>query len=86
MEPRSQEEIDKEYAELCTKYGDLSQKKLHIETEKVKVLKNFNEQITEYEGQIETHLVEIDRELSKIRKRWKELQIEVQGRVPQSNG
>lgn len=85
MEPRSQEEIDKEYAELCTKYGDLSQKKMHIETEKVKVLKQFNEQITEFEGQIEIQLVEMDRELSKIRKRWKELQVEIQSRLSQSN-
>jgi len=58
---------------------------MHIETEKVKVLKQFNEQITEFEGQIEIQLVEMDRELSKIRKRWKELQVEIQSRLSQSN-
>ena len=77
-----QEDIDREYAELCTKFGDASQKlqhledqeqiaeeKLHEEAEKVRLM------FAQARGQLETELI-------KIRNRWKELQSEVQSRVP----
>ena len=78
-----QTDIDKEYAELCTLFGDASQKlqhleeqeqiaeeKLHEEAEKVRLA------FAQARGQLETQMI-------KIRNRWKELQVEVQSRLPQ---
>ena len=75
--------IDKEYADLCIKFGDISQKlqhleeqesiaeeKLHDEAEKVRLT------FAQARGSLETDLI-------KIRNRWKELQVEVQSRLPQ---
>lgn len=77
------ESIDKEYAELCTKFGDLSQKLQHLEEqEQIAEEKLYEEAekvrlaFAQARGQLETELI-------KIRNRWKELQIEVQSQLPQ---
>lgn len=85
MEPRSQEEIDKEYAELCTKYGDIAQKLYHLEDQEKQAEVKIEEQLESIRLQFAQARGSFESELIKIKSRWKEMQVEVQSRLSQSN-
>jgi hypothetical protein len=67
------ESIDKEYADLCLKYGDLSQKIQHLEEEEIKAIDALNEQIDQTEQAYIKARVPLRKELTQIEERWKEL-------------
>ena len=82
---RTQEEIDKEYADLCTKFGDLSQKLNHLAEQEKQAEEHFEEQKEAMRLTFAKERGGMESECLKIKNRWKELQVEVQSRVPQSN-
>jgi hypothetical protein len=60
---RTREEIDKEYAELCTKYGHLCQQILSIKSQKEELQEAHDkniEQCEESEKSLEVELVAIE--------------------------
>lgn len=67
------ESIDREYAELCTKYGDISQKIFHLEQEEQKVQEALQEQIEKTEQAFVEARLPLRKELNKIEARWVEL-------------
>lgn len=67
------ESIDKEYAELCTKYGDISQKILHLEDQESKALDALHEQIEKTEQAYVEARIPLRKELNAIEARWQEL-------------
>jgi len=82
---RHQEEIDKEYAELCTKFGDFSQKLQHLEEQEAKAEEHFEEQKEAVRLQFAQARGGLTTELLKIQSRWKELQVEISSELSQSN-
>ncbi len=67
------EQIDKEYADLCLKYGDISQKILHLESQEQIQLEALESQKEAYEKAYVQARVPLRKELNQIETRWKEL-------------
>lgn len=82
---RHKDEIDKEYAELCTKYGDLSQKLIHLAEQEKQAEAHFEEQKENIRMEFAKARGQIGPEIRKIEHRWKELQVEIQSTVSQGN-
>ena len=80
---RDSKDIDKEYADLCIKFGDISQKLQHLDDEETQA----QEKLSEEKGRISLIYADLRKgmrtELQNIRNRWRELQVEVQSRLPQ---
>ena len=67
------EQIDKEYADLCLKYGDISQKILHLESQEQIQLQALESQKEAYEQAYLQARLPLRKELNQIETRWKEL-------------
>lgn len=67
------EQIDKEYGELCLKYGDISQKILHLEDQENKALEALESQKTQLEKSYVAARLPLRKELKAIEDRWIEL-------------
>lgn len=67
------EQIDKEYGELCLKYGDISQKILHLEDQENKALEALESQKTQLEKSYVAARLPLRKELKAIEDRWVEL-------------
>lgn len=67
------EQIDKEYGELCLKYGDLSQKILHLEDQENKAYQVLESQKEQIEKSYVAARLPLRKELKAIEDRWQEL-------------
>lgn len=67
------EQIDKEYADLCLKYGDVSQKIIHLEEQEKTQLEALESQKEAYERAYREARLPLRKELRQIEDRWKEL-------------
>jgi len=67
------EQIDKEYADLCLKYGDVSQKIIHLEEQEKAQLEALESQKEAYERAYRESRLPLRKELRQIEDRWKEL-------------
>jgi archaellum component FlaC len=83
---RTREEIDKEYADLCTKYGHTSQEINFVERQASLIKAKLEEQIEEAKAASEGAVVTLNAELRRIAQRWVELreELEAQSTVPNS--
>jgi len=67
------ETIDKEYADLCLKYGDISQKIIHLEGQEQKVIEEWNDKLKKIEESYVQARLPLRKELRQIETRWLEL-------------
>ena len=67
------ESIDKEYAELCTKYGDACQKIDHLTEQEGIQLEALDKQRHEIEQAYAKARIELVKQKLQIEARWKEL-------------
>ena len=67
------ETIDKEYADLCLKYGDISQKIIHLEDQEQKVIEEWNDKLKKIEDTYAQARLPLRKELRQIETRWVEL-------------
>jgi len=67
------ETIDKEYADLCLKYGDISQKIIHLEDQEQKVIEEWNDKLKKIEESYIQARFPLRKELRQIETRWLEL-------------
>ena len=78
------EAIDREYAELCTKFGDASQKLQHLQSQETLAEAKLAEEAEKVRLMFAEARGTLEAEIRKIRSRWKELQLEAQSTVPNS--
>lgn len=67
------ETIDKEYADLCLKYGDITQKIIHLEDQEQKVIEEWNDKLKKIEDSYVEARLPLRKELRQIETRWLEL-------------
>jgi len=67
------QEIDKEYADLCLKYGDITQKIIHLESQEQQVIKEWQEKLDKIEESYVQARLPLRKELRQIEARWIEL-------------
>jgi hypothetical protein len=82
---RTKEEIDKEYADLCTKYGHTSQEIDYITRQGELIKAKLEEQIEEAKAASEGAAVTLNAELRRIAQRWVELREELEAQSTVSN-
>lgn len=82
---QTKEEIDKEYADLCTKFGHTSQEISFIERQASLIKAKLEEQIEETKAASEGKIVTLNAELRKIYVRWIELREELEAQSTVQN-
>ena len=75
---RTREEIDKEYADLCTQFGHTSQEINFVERQASLIIAKLEEQIEEAKAASEGKVVTLNAQLRKIYSRWIELREELE--------
>lgn len=85
MGRRHKDEINQEYAQICTQYGDLSQKLLALESEEKDAVTALEIKIHNVQSEVAQIRVNLTSERNKIEERWKQLKEELKdSEEPQS--
>lgn len=77
MGKRHKDEINQEYAQLCTQYGDISQKLKALESQEKDALTALELKIHNVKVEVAQIRVSLTKEREKIEERWDELKVEM---------